>query len=69
MFRSKCEFTTHAQDGFDISVKNIGCQGFTVGSYSANMAGSVGITLGGIGVQCSGDWSFKLHIWPHIPGV
>jgi hypothetical protein len=57
------------KDGFDYDAKNFVCQHVTIGAGAVTMSAATGVALAlsGVGVQCSGDWSFKLHSWPHVP--
>ena len=61
--------TSGSQDGFDYELKDIHCSSFTIAASSVTSAPGAGLTiaLGGMALQCSADWDFKLHIWPHKP--
>ena len=61
--------TSGSQDGFDYELKDIHCSSFTIAASSVTSAPGAGLTiaLGGMALQCSADWNFKLHIWPHKP--
>ena len=61
--------TSGSQDGFDYELKDIHCSSFTIAASSVTSAPGAGLTiaLGGMALQCSADWDFKLHIWPHVP--
>lgn len=55
------------QDSLSWTLTNLKCDSFTIGSGTVLMAPStgIGLTLGGIGIHCSGSWSAKEVNWPH----
>lgn len=57
------------KDGFDYSLSGFTCNNFVIGGGALTLSPTDGVLvdLSAMGITCSGAWSFKLSIWPHIP--
>jgi LBP / BPI / CETP family, N-terminal domain len=59
--------TSGTSNGFDFSLSNIQCGNFDIASATVSTNGAATVAVNGLAVSCSASWSFKLHIWPHLP--